>query len=267
MILAHWLASGPDPFDPNLAQSTRTKSDQGWFCIILSGTSVEEGNRAWKWETSSRPVASCQKPGPMIPAHRLVFRPDECSQTLTKPSRSDPGRFCTVWSMPSLEKTELKRKREVGSGIYDPARFWLHDGRNGRNQNASGWDPAYLLGTVSMFDWMWTQCPGHDREDTLAGNATITSGLRLGRSEVLRSLRHYLLAQSRGHHAIDHLEETGAEKGTLNNIPLKGWKREPSSIRRTLEPFERQRWGNLETGCRTPSIWKATVGKPKRDGV
>ena len=41
MIPAHWLSSGPDPFGRNLAQSARTKSDPGWFCIILSGTSVE----------------------------------------------------------------------------------------------------------------------------------------------------------------------------------------------------------------------------------
>ena len=45
MILAHWLASGPDPFDQNLTQSARTKSHPRWFCTILSGTSAEERNR------------------------------------------------------------------------------------------------------------------------------------------------------------------------------------------------------------------------------
>ena len=41
-------------------------------------------------------------------------------------------------------------------------------------------------------------CPGHAREkgnewaERLAGKATVTSGLLLGRSGVLRSLRHYL---------------------------------------------------------------------------
>ena len=104
MILAHWLTSGPDPFGHNLAQSTRTKSAPGWFCIILSRTSVEECIWVWKWETGSGPVDSCQKPGPVMPAHQLAFRPDECSQTLARPSRSDPGRFCIVWPMPSLEK-------------------------------------------------------------------------------------------------------------------------------------------------------------------
>ena len=44
MFLAHWPASGSDPFGQNLAQSARTKSDSGWFCIILSETSVEERN-------------------------------------------------------------------------------------------------------------------------------------------------------------------------------------------------------------------------------
>ena len=50
-------------------------------------------------------------------------------------------------------KMELKRMREVGSGIYYPARFWLHAGHElavmaitGRNPNASGSGPACLLG-------------------------------------------------------------------------------------------------------------------------
>ena len=39
--------------------------------------------------------------------------------------------------------------------------------------------------------------------DRLAGKATFTNGLHLERSEVLRSLRHYLREQSQGHHTID----------------------------------------------------------------
>ena len=45
MILAHRLASGPDLFGQNLTQSARTEPDTGWFCTILSGTSLEERNR------------------------------------------------------------------------------------------------------------------------------------------------------------------------------------------------------------------------------
>ena len=104
MILAHRLASGPDPSGQNLTRSARTKLDLGWFCTILSGTSVEERNRVSKWETGSGPVASCQKPGPMIHAQQLASRPDAFGQNLTRPPRSDPGRFCTIWSRPSLEK-------------------------------------------------------------------------------------------------------------------------------------------------------------------
>ena len=65
MILAHWLASGPDPFGPNLTQPDRTKSDPGWFCTILFGTSAERnGTESESGKTGSGPVASCQKPGP-----------------------------------------------------------------------------------------------------------------------------------------------------------------------------------------------------------
>ena len=48
------------------------------------------------------------------------------------------------------KEKEPNRTREVGSGIYDPARFCLHVGRNGRNQNASGSDPACLLGCFCL---------------------------------------------------------------------------------------------------------------------
>ena len=53
-----------------------------------------------------------------------------------------------------------------------------------------------------------------ERADRLTGKASLTSGLILGRSEVLRSLRHYLRAQSQGHHTIDRLEERAVERGS-----------------------------------------------------
>ena len=55
------------------------------------------------------------------------------------------------------------------------------------------------------------ECPGHagvkgnGRAGRLACKATLTSGSLLGRSELLRSLRHCLRAQSQGHHTIDRL--------------------------------------------------------------
>ena len=48
---------------------------------------------------------------------------------------------------------------------------------------------------------------GNDRADRLAGKENITSDLRLGRSEVLRSLKHVLRAQSQETHTINRLEE------------------------------------------------------------
>ena len=49
MILAHRLASGPDPFGQNLAQSAGTKPDQDWFAqcdpdrLWRDGTESESG--------------------------------------------------------------------------------------------------------------------------------------------------------------------------------------------------------------------------------
>ena len=73
--------------------------------------------------------------------------------------------------------------------------------------------------------------PGHagmkenDRADRPVGKATITSGLLLGRSETLRSLRHHLPAQSQGRHTIDRQEERGVERGSARRSSLKGRQR------------------------------------------
>ena len=69
----------------------------------------------------------------------------------------------------------------------------------------------------------------------LAGKAAIASDLRLGRSGVLRSLRHSLPAgKSQGHHTIGRLEERGVERGSIHDdeLPSKNEKG-PSSIRKT----------------------------------
>ena len=66
---------------------------------------------------------------------------------------------------------------------------------------------------------------GNDRADKLAGKTTVTSGLLLGRSEVLWSLRHYLPAQSQEYRTIDRLEEKAVERGNVRRSSLKGRKR------------------------------------------
>ena len=74
-------------------------------------------------------------------------------------------------------------------------------------------------------------------------------GLLLGRSEVLRSLRHYLRAQSQGRQTIDRLEQRGVERGSARRPSLKG----------------RERTIVNQTNIRTVS--KATLGKLLRDRV
>ena len=81
---------------------------------------------------------------------------------------------------------------------------------------------------------------GNDRADRLAGKATLTSGLLLGRSEVLRSLRHYLQAQSQGHHTTDRPEERCVERGSARRSSLKGrsdehWNRFKGNVGETSE--------------------------------
>ena len=60
---------------------------------------------------------------------------------------------------------------------------------------------------------LWMYCPGHtgvsgnERADRLASTADITSGLQLGRAEVLRGLRLFLNMDKPEHHNMDRLKE------------------------------------------------------------
>ena len=91
---------------------------------------------------------------------------------------------------------------------------------------------------------LWVYCRGHAGVMGTNQAHRLASGLRLEKSEVLRSLRHYLRAQSQGHHTIDCLEEWVMERGSARQSSLKG--REMSSwIRWTLELFQRQCLGNF----------------------
>ena len=72
---------------------------------------------------------------------------------------------------------------------------------------------------------LWVYCPAHtgvkgnDRAHRLAGKATLTSGLPPGRSEVMTSLRHYLRAQSQGHHTIDRERRDAWKEEALDDLP------------------------------------------------
>ena len=124
---------------------------------------------------------------------------------------------------------------------------------NSLSQSTAFWNVSTV--DIHFQKLLWVYCPGHagvkgnDRVYRLAGIATLTGGLLLGRYEVLRSLRHYLQAQSQRHHTIDRLEERGVERGSARRSSLKG--RETAIVNQT----------NIGT------VSKATLGKPLRDGV
>ena len=154
MIPAHWLASGPDPFGllPDRIRLAKTWHSQPELHRIRAGFAQYYPGRLWKKGTES-------ESGKLV-AGRL------------RPARTGPDDSCTpasfqtrcVWPNPDqaiqirsgsvlrnmihafFGKTELKRMREVGSGIYDPGRFWLHAGRNDHN-----WQPKRFRIGSSMF--------------------------------------------------------------------------------------------------------------------
>ena len=97
----------------------------------------------------------------------------------------------------------------------------------------------HLRKLLSVYYLGHARVKGNDWADRPAGKATITTSLCLGRSEVLRSLRHYMRAQSQGHHSINRLVERGVERGSTDDLFWKD-KQGPLSIRRTLKLFQKQ---------------------------
>ena len=158
------------------------------------------------------------------------------------------GRIC-VWSQP-----DMAIQNQIGSGLVSHSMIQAVLGRTEPNWNDC-WKVEWEAQT-GMCRWSaptfenycgHARVKGNDRADRLAGKATPTSGLLLRRSEVLKSSRHYLRAQSQGHHeTTNRLEERGVERGSARRSSLKGQERVIiNQTVQTLEPFQRQRWGNF----------------------
>ena len=99
------------------------------------------------------------------------------------------------------------------------------------------------IGVLAVLDM--PESKGNDRADRLAGKATIKGGLRLGISEVLRSLRHYLCCPNKARDITPSIawRREAKKEEELNKQTLS------SSIRPTLELFQGQHWVNSrETG-------------------
>ena len=112
----------------------------------------------------------------------------------------------------------------------------LTDSMNLIEKIKAGWgspDWHKAMANLDIQKLLWVYCPGHagvkgnERADRLAGNATTTTGLCLGRSEVLRAVRQHLqqLEDNKElHHNVDRLLERGIQKGSGRLFTLR-WPR------------------------------------------
>ena len=102
---------------------------------------------------------------------------------------------------------------------------------------------------------LWIYCPGYsgvsrnERADRLASTTDITSGLQVGRAEVLRGLKNFLNMDRPEHHSNDRLKERGVERG--------------SGRHPTLQGQERSVFNQTNIGA----VSRATLGRLLRDGV
>ena len=111
-----------------------------------------------------------------------------------------------------------------------------------------------------------THCPGHarvsrdGRADRLASTADITSGLQLGRVEVLRGLRHFLNMDRPEHHSIDRLKERGVDEGRGEHSTHRGQEQSVfnqanigsvsrATLERLLRDGPKRTWVSRALGC------------------
>ena len=144
------------------------------------------------------------------------------------------GKSSEEWASMQTERAtglgRQTRKEIVKWNQMTALRFQIR----GRHQTspASLWGLQKVKSGIGGPDWDMTMfdsyfqtllcihCSGHARvkgnnwANRLAGKAIVPSSLRLGRSKVLGSLRHYLWAQSRRHHTIHRLDERGMKRGS-----------------------------------------------------
>ena len=78
--------------------------------------------------------------------------------------------------------------------------------------------------------------------------STITSGLLLGRAEVLQGLRNFLNMDRPQHHSTDCIKERGVEKGSGRHSTLQGWE-----------------W-SVFNHANIGTVLRATLGRLLRDG-
>ena len=84
------------------------------------------------------------------------------------------------------------------------------------------------MNSLQLQRLLWIYCTGHarvrgnERVDTVASTMDITSGLQLGREEVLRGLRNFLNMDRPEHHSTDHLKEGIVDKGSSQHSTLHG---------------------------------------------
>ena len=102
---------------------------------------------------------------------------------------------------------------------------------------------------------LWIYYPGHagvsenERADRLTSTADITSGLQLGRAEVLEGLRNFLSMDRPEHYSIVRMKERGVGKGRGRHS--------------TLQSRERSVFNQTNIG----TVSRATLGRLLRDGA
>ena len=108
-----------------LAKSWHNQPELNWiwagfayiYILYYPGHLSKNTTESQKWETSSGPVVSCQKPSPMIPAHQHASRPECVWPDPDQAIQIRSGLVLHSMAHAFFGKMELKRMWEVRSSM------------------------------------------------------------------------------------------------------------------------------------------------------
>ena len=205
---------------------------------VLPIKSISPPPTPWRWQWKhSHPLSGGLPQELTVASHAIITVTESMNLLQTVKSGSvQTGRCLSAWHPPSKTPVDVQSRTCQSQGKW-PTRWTGTQSNHDHHKQ-------FVSGKISSVEKLETLLAGANK-----ATMTITSSLCPGRSQVLRSLRHYLLEQTKLRTSL-HWLPWGVRCRKWKCLMIFDGKDEKgtSTIKLTLEPFQRQYWGNFWEG-------------------
>ena len=217
---------------PHRAQASKgLEKKSAWVQTLLQDSGRQALPWMASWKTQCRSTDACRNQQ-QTTWHRDLHRSTGWGFTVKQGGRivhEDNGTHRATTSSLTVEVEAITHVIAFQRDAHITHAIILTDSMNQLQKEESGigcpdWHTA--MQCLLLQRLLWTHCLvharvcGNDRADRLASTADITSGLQLGRAEVLRDLRNFWNMDSPEHYSTERPKEKGVEKGAADIPPF-----------------------------------------------